>query len=184
MKRSGFAATTAPVARIREVPAARRLISAWATVALLLVAAVGVAQASPPTAASGTYTQTAHTGLEIGFAGPNVTIEATTEGLFTGTLSGSFEDRVTVVIHPNGRFTAHGMMTCECMVAGKSGVLELVVEDAGVEVSPLTGTFAGRAVITGATGELAGLRGVLEIVGTVAPSGLSTVDYSGQIHFD
>lgn len=40
--------------------------------------------------------------VEIGFAGPNLVFEATTVGLFSGTLSGSFEDSVKVVIHPMG----------------------------------------------------------------------------------
>lgn len=67
--------------------------------------------------------------VEIGFAGPNLVFEATTVGLFSGTLSGSFEDSVKVVIHPNGRFTAQGTMTCVCTVGCRSGVLEFVVVD-------------------------------------------------------
>jgi hypothetical protein len=184
MKRWRMAATTALVAWFREVWTVRRLVSAWAAVAVLLVAAVGVAHASPPTAASGNYTQTAHTGFAIGFAGPNVIIEASTVGTVSGTLTGTFEDSVRVVIHPNGRFTAQGTMSCECTVAGKSGVLEFVVVDAGEEVSPDISVFFGHAVITRGSGELSGLRGVLEIAGTVDRStGLSTIDYSGRIHF-
>jgi hypothetical protein len=152
---------------------------------LLLVGAVGVAQASPPTAASATFTQTANTGLTVGFAGPNTIVEATNQGSVSGTLNGSFEDSVRVVIHPNGLFTAQDRITCECTVAGKAGVLELVVVDTGEPVSPTTAVFEGSAVITGGTGELSGLHGVFEVEGTVdLLTGLSTFTLSGQIHFD
>jgi hypothetical protein len=68
-------------------------------------------------------------------------------------------------------------------VDGKEGTLVLVVVDTGEEVNGVP-TFAGRAVITSATGELAGLRGVLEVAGTVdVTTNLSTISYSGQIHF-
>jgi hypothetical protein len=43
--------------------------------------------------------------------------------------------------------------------------------------------FSGRAVITGGTGELSGLRGVLQIEGTVdLVTGLSEYDYVGWVH--
>lgn len=176
--------TSAHVPGLSKAATVRRLVSAWAAVGLLLVAAVGMAQASPPTAASGTFTQEAHTGVEVRLAGPNVIVEASTVGSVSGTLTGNFSDSIKLVIHPNGRFTAHDTITCECTVDGKSGVVELVVVDTGEEVSPDTSVFDGRAVITGASGELAGLRGVFEIQGTVDQlSGLSTWTYSGQVHF-
>lgn len=135
-------------------------------------------------AADGTITQTAVTGLEVRLAGPNTILEQTTAGSVSGTLSGSYEDRFTVVIHPSGRFNAHGTLTCECTVDGKQGVLVLVLTDTGEIVSPDVATFAGRFVIKRGTGELSGLRGVLELEGTVdIPSGLSTMTYSGQLHF-
>lgn len=185
MNGSRLEVTSAHVALLSKAATVRRLVSAWAAVGVLLVAAVGIAQASPPAAASGTFTQTAHTGAEVRFAGPNTIIAASTVGSVTGTLSGSFADSIKVVIHPNGRFTAHNTITCECTVDGKSGVVELVVVDTGEEVSPDTSVFDGRAVITGASGGLAGLRGVFEIHGTVdISSGLSTWTYSGTVHVD
>lgn len=90
--------------------------------------------------------------VEIGFAGPNLVFEATTVGLFSGTLSGSFEDSVKVVIHPNGRFTAQGTMTCVCTVGGRSGVLEFVVVDTGEQVGSGS-TFTGHAAIQQGSGE-------------------------------
>jgi hypothetical protein len=157
-------------------------VATAAAVALLLVGAVGVAQASPPTPASATFTQTAITGFEIRFAGPNVIFEATTAGSVDGTLSGTYEDNIRVVIHPNGRFTAQNRITCACTVEGKEGVLELVVVDTGEPVGPDTSVFEGSAVIRQGTGELSGLRGVFHVQGTVHPTGLSTFTLSGQIH--
>jgi hypothetical protein len=152
---------------------------------MLLAGAVGVAQASPPMAASGNFTQTEITSLEVRVAGPNTIIELTSEGLVGGNLSGSYKDSLKVVIHPNGLFTAHNRITCECTVEGKEGVLELVVVDTGEPVSPTTAIFKGTAVIKGATGELSGLRGVFQVEGTVdLLTGLSTYTLSGQIHFD
>lgn len=146
--------------------------------------ALTLAQGAPHTAATGTYAQTAITGLDVRLAGPNTIIEQTALGSMAGTLSGSFEDEVRVVIHPDGRFNAQFTITCECTVDGKQGVLELSATDTGELVSPNLGTFAGRAVIRGGTGDLSGMRGVLEIQGTVdVGSGLSTTSYSGSIHF-
>jgi hypothetical protein len=160
-----------------------RLTSVWAAVALSLVAAVGVAQASPPTPASATFTQTAPTGFDIRVAGPNLIVEQTTVGSVSGDWSGTFEDRLSLVIHPNGMFTAQNRITCACTVDGRSGDLELLVANSGEPDSQGVPTFAGSAVITGATGELSGLGGVFDVAGTVDLSGLSTTNLSGQIHF-
>jgi hypothetical protein len=160
----------------------RRLIALWTATALLLGGAIGAAHASPPTAASGTFTQAVVTGLEVRFAGPNAIVEQATIGSVSGTLTGTFEDSLRVVIHPNGTFTAKGTITCQCTVDGKQGTLAFSVADTGEEIDGIP-TFAGRAVITGATGELAGLRGVLEVAGAVdATTFLSAYSYSGQIH--
>ena len=149
------------------------------------VAAVSTrAQSAQHVAASGTYAQSAITGLDVRLAGPNTVIEQTSIGSMAGTLNGSFEDDVRVVIHPNGRFNAQFTITCECTVDGKQGVLELRATDTGELVGPGLATFAGRAVVRGGTGELSGLRGVLAIEGTVdLATGLATTSYSGDLHF-
>lgn len=134
--------------------------------------------------ASGTSTQTGLHSLTVGQAGPNTVIEQTSEGTLTGTLAGAFDDEVRVVIHPNGTFTTRFTITCACTVDGRSGTVVLTATDSGEMVSEDEAVFSGRAVITGASGELSGLHGVLEIAGTVhVPSGLSTWDYEGSIHF-
>jgi hypothetical protein len=161
----------------------RRLVTVWAAAALILVAALGVAHASPPTATNATFTQTVPTGLDISFAGPNVIIEQTTDGTVSGDWNGTLTDSLKLVIHPNGKFTAQNRITCDCTVDGRSGNLELLAVNTGEPDSQGVPTFAGRAVITGATGELAGLRGVFDVEGTVdMGSGLSTTHLSGRTH--
>lgn len=146
-------------------------------------AATTTAAVAAPAPASGTFAQTAITGLEVGTAGPNTILEQTSEGTVLGTLSGSYQDRLRVVIHPSGHFNVHFTVTCQCTVDGRSGVLELVASDRGEFVGPTTAAFAGRAVIVGGSDDLSDLRGVLAIEGTVdLASGLSTYGYSGSIH--
>lgn len=143
---------------------------------------LAIAQASQHIAASGTFTQTAINGLDVRLAGPNTILEQTSGGSVNGTLSGSYEDDIRVVIHPNGRFNAQFTITCQCTVEGKQGGLELVATDRGQLVGPNLATFAGRAVITGGSGELSNLRGVLEIEGSIdLATGLSTYTYVGRI---
>ena len=146
---------------------------------------VGASQKNAPvsTPADGTITQTEITSLDVQTAGPNTILKQSSRGVFSGTLSGSFEDDLRVVIHPNGTFTTKFTMVCECTVGGKQGVLTIEAADNGELVSPDEAVFSGRAVITGGTGELAALRGVFEIEGTVdLASGLSTYTYAGRVH--
>ena len=141
-----------------------------------------MAHAPPHTSAAGTFTQTTIHTLDVRVAGRNTILEQTSGGSIDGTLEGLFEDRLEVVIHPNGTFTAHFTITCECTVGGRQGTLELVAGDRGALLGPDLAAFAGRAVINGGAGELSGLTGVLRIEGTVdVPSGLSTSTYSGWV---
>ena len=156
---------------------------------ILLLALVGIfcsqvaANGLPHSAASGFFTQTGINSLDVQLAGPNVILEQTSEGSVFGTLSGSYEDALRVVIHPNGKFNVKFTIVCDCTVDGKQGFLYLMATDRGEMVSDTQAIFSGRAVITGGTGELSGLRGVLEIEGIVdLVTGLSEYDYVGWIH--
>lgn len=140
--------------------------------------------ASVKISASGTFSQSAITSLNVQSAGGNTKISQASVGSISGTLSGPYQDDVKVVIHPNGKFNAGFTITCTCTVGGKSGTLVLRANDKGELVSPTLATFAGRAVIISGTGDLAGLRGVLDIEGTVNVStGLATYDYSGTLNW-
>jgi hypothetical protein len=145
--------------------------------------ALNASHAAPHVPATGTFTQTAITSLESSQAGPNTILKQTSMGSISGTLTGSYTDDLKVVIHPNGRFNAHFTIRCECTVNGEQGILELVASDQGELVSPTLASFAGRATITGGSGDLADLKGVLEIEGTIdLVTGLATYSYSGRIH--
>jgi hypothetical protein len=140
---------------------------------------------SVKTAASGNLAQTAITSLDVSNAGPNTIIQQTAVGTITGTLTGHFQDDLKVVIHPNGKFNAHFTISCVCTVDGNLGVIEMVADDTGELLSPTLAQFAGRAVIKGGTGALSGIRGVLQIEGTVdVTTGLATYGYTGDVHFE
>lgn len=153
------------------------------TVIALLLSTVGTALATAPMPAAGTLTQTEVTGFELRVAGSNVIIEQTTRGVMSGTLSGTVEDTVRVIIHSDGTFEASGTTICACFLDGNQGQVELAITDTGEQTSPNTSRFTGRAAITRATGDLSGLAGRLDIEGTVdLATGLSTIGYSGEIH--
>jgi hypothetical protein len=144
---------------------------------------IAMSHAAPHTPAAGTFEQTTITSLNVRQAGPNTILEQTSAGTVSGTLSGSYTDAIRVVIHPNGRFNAHFNIRCACTMAGEQGVVEFVASDRGKMIGPTLAAFAGHATITGATGALSGLRGVLRIEGTIdLVSGLATYTYSGRIH--
>ncbi|HMB94352.1 MAG TPA: hypothetical protein VKP65_26120 [Rhodothermales bacterium] len=143
-----------------------------------------IAKAATSNTASGTVIQTEITSLNVRLAGPNTMLKQSSRGVLDGTLTGSFEDELSVSIHPNGTFTTKFTLTCACMVDGKEGIVTITAADRGELVSPNLASFSGHATIKESTGELSGLRGVFDIEGTVdVPSGLSNYTYSGQIHF-
>jgi hypothetical protein len=146
-------------------------------------AQAAAALASAHISAAGTFSQTAIVSFEVRQAGPNTILEQRTQGVASGTLTGDLQDALSVVIHPSGSFNARFTVTCVCTVEGREGLVELVANNTG-ELVGSVGVYAGRAVITGGTGELSGLRGVLEFEGVVdLTSGLSTLAYSGTIRF-
>jgi hypothetical protein len=156
----------------------------WAALAIgsaltLLIGATGIAGASPPASADGTITQTELLSIDVSFAGPNVIIEQTVSETLSGTLTGTAVEDIRAVLHPNGKLTATGTGTCECTVEGiGSGVLEWTAATTG-EVP----FFEGRIVITGGTGDLSGVSGVLEFAGIVdVATSLSMSQYSGGVH--
>jgi hypothetical protein len=145
--------------------------------------ALNASKAAQHIAATGTFTQSSITSLVSSQAGPSTILEQVSAGSISGTLAGSYTDDLKVVIHPNGGFNAHFTIRCECTVNGEQGILNMVASDQGELVSPTLASFAGRATITGGSGDLADLKGVLAIEGTIdLTTGLATYTYSGRIH--
>ena len=137
---------------------------------------------SNPVPAAGIFQQTRINSLQVRKTQPTTILEQTSSGTVAGTIQGTFTDELRVAIKANGTFTAKFTLTCTCKVNGNTGVLTLEATDLGRIVSPTTARFSGRAVITKATGGLAGTRGSLAIHGVVdLKKGLSTYAYSGFI---
>lgn len=133
-------------------------------------------------AAVGEFVQTSITSIDVQVRGSNTIINQTSEGVMTGTIQGTYQDQLHVVVRENGGFNTNFKITCQCEVDGKSGTLEFTATDIGEMTGPASASFSGRAVITGGSGELAGMHGSLDIEGTVdLQSGLSRYDYSGTI---
>lgn len=148
-----------------------------------------VAPESAPAAASaglvhvqGTITQTGISSLQTHNVGPLTVLDQTSFGVMTGSLDGTFVDDLLVFIRPNGRFRTMFTLTLTGTLNGRSGTLEFFAIDSGQLISPTTGQFDGFALVTRATGGLAGVRGIVDIAGTVdLTTGLSTYSYDGTL---
>jgi len=155
------------------------LFSALATVAL--VAAPG-AVASPPTAASGTFTYTSSTFNSIRSAGGNTIIDLSATVSYTGTFSGTSTVQGTLIIHADGSANFYDVETFTGTVNGKSGTVTFNLAGTG-SVAPPAGSYQGTQAIVSGTGELANLHGVLKQVGTVPSAAVGPLGtYTGQIH--
>jgi Protein of unknown function (DUF3224) len=154
------------------------LFAALATVAL--VAAPG-AVASPPTAASGTFTYTSSTFNSVRSDGGNLIIDLSATVSYTGTFSGTSTVEGTLILHADGSANAHDVETFTGTVNGVSGT---VTFDLTVSNGPGFMNFQATDTIISASGGLAGLHGVLNWEGAAlrmpeGPFGM----YSGQIQF-
>jgi hypothetical protein len=152
------------------------LFAALATVAL--VAASG-AVASPPTAASGTFTYTSSTFNSVRSAGGNTIIDLSATVSYTGTFTGTSTLHGILIVHADGSANAHDVETFTGTVNGVSGT---VTFNLTVRNGPGFTNFHGVDTIISASGGLAGLHGVLNWEGVTlrmpeGPFGM----YSGQI---
>ena len=151
------------------------LFAALATVAL--VAARG-AVASPPTTASGTFTYTSSTFNSIRSAGGNIIIDLSATVSYTGTFSGTSTVQGTLIIHADGSANFYDVETFTGTVNGVTGTVTFNLTGRN---GPSLDIGATDTIVS-ATGDLAGLHGVLSEVATLGANGpIGT--YSGQIQF-
>ncbi len=151
------------------------LFAVLATVAL--VAAPG-AVASPPTAASGTFTYTSSTFNSIRSAGGNTFIDLSATVSYTGTFSGISTVQGTLIIHADGSANFYDVETFTGTVNGVTGTVTFNLTGRN---GPSVDIGATDTIVS-ATGDLAGLHGVLSEVATLGANGpIGT--YSGQIQF-
>lgn len=147
-----------------------------AIAALLAAVAVSGAAASGPTAASGTFTYTSSTFNSIREAGGNTIIDLSATVSYTGTLTGTSTLQGTLILHPNGTATFQDVETFTGTVNSVPGALTLRLQGS----TDQAGVITAIDVIVRATGELAGLHGVLSEVATLGAGG-PVGTYSGEI---
>jgi hypothetical protein len=145
-------------------------------VVLALVGAVGAA-ASSPTPASGTVGNTSATFNSVRAAGGNLFVDLSATAAYTGTFSGTSTINGILIIHADGSANYHDVEVFTGTVNGVPGTVTFNLNGSNDSAQVVQAT----ATIIGATGELAGLHGVLHEVGVVVlPLGpVST--YSGKI---
>src|SRR5947208_4727172 len=152
------------------------LFAALVTVAL--VAAQG-AVASPPTAASGTFTYTSSTFNSIRSAGGSIIIDLSATVSYTGTFSGTSIVEGTLIIHADGSANFHDVEIFTGTVNGVSGTVTFDLTGGN---GPGFTDFHATDTIISASGGLAGLHGVLNWEGVTLrmPNGPFGT-YNGQI---
>lgn len=151
------------------------------SVAVALGAAcVAGASASPPMSASGTLTYTSSTFNSITSAGGNTIIDLSATVSYTGTLSGTSTLHGILIFHPNGTANFSDIETFTGTVNGVPGTVTFNLNghaDPALNVS-------ATDVVVDATGELAGLHGVLSESAVVPDKAVGPVGtYNGWLEF-
>jgi hypothetical protein len=144
--------------------------------ALVALAGVTGAAASPPSQASGTFDQTSNIFTSVRFAGGNRIAEGTATFDYTGTMEGSSTAEVDVIFHADGRVNAHRVEVFTGTVDGVAGTLTF-----NASVSTHDGVYQGTLVIVSGTGGLSDMHGVINVVGTVPMPGGPEGTYTGQL---
>jgi hypothetical protein len=159
------------------------LIAVLAAVALVPVPG---AAASPPTEASGTFTTTSATFNSMREVGGNTIIDLTSTVAYTGTFTGTSTVHGILIFHSDGigaqfppwRANFHDVEVFTGTVNGAPGTVTFNLNGSSDPAAAVKATDT----IVSATGDLAGLRGVLSQDGTVGPGG-PVGTYTGQIQF-
>jgi hypothetical protein len=167
--------------------AATKVLMLFAVLAAVALGAAPGVVASPPTEASGTFTYLSSTFNSMRTVGGNTIIDLSATVSYTGTFSGTSTVEGTLIFHSGGtgvqfppwRATFHEVETFTGTVNGVYGTVTFRL----IGGNDPTGAVKATDTIISATGDLAGLHGVLNLVGTVpAPSG-PVGTYTGEIQF-
>ncbi|TML84298.1 MAG: DUF3224 domain-containing protein [Actinobacteria bacterium] len=146
-------------------------------VIVLAVVATTSAAAAPRTLANGTVGNTSSTFNSVRAADGNLIVDLSATASYTGTFSGTSTLHGILIIHADGSANFHDVETFTGTVNGVPGTVTFNLtgsNDAALAVH-------ATATIIGASGDLAGLHGVLHEVGTViVPTG-PVGTYSGKI---
>jgi hypothetical protein len=153
-----------------------RLLLVPLTVLVAIVATTGAA-ASPPTLASGTVGNTSATFNSVRAAGGNLIIDLSATAVYTGTFNGTSTLQGSLIVHAEGSASFHDVETFTGTVNGVPGTVTFELN--GSNDSSLA--VHATATIIAATGDLAGLHGVLHEVGTVVVPTGPVGTYTGRI---
>ena len=165
----------------------KMFVSIFIALLLLIVLAGKGFAASPPTSASGTLTTTSASFDNVRVEGGNMIIDLSSTVTYTGTFNGTSTVHGTLIFHSGGtgvqfppwRANFHDVEVFTGTVNGVPGTVTFNLNGS----NDPTGAFKATQTIVSATGDLAGLRGVLSQVGTIGPGGpLGT--YTGRISLD
>jgi hypothetical protein len=163
------------------------LVSIFTALLLLIVLAGKGSAASPLTSASGTLTTTSASFDSVRVEEGNTIIELSSAVVYTGTFDGTSTVHGTLIFHSGGtdvqfppwRANFHDVEVFTGTVNGVPGTVTFNLNGS----NDPTGAFKATQTVISATGDLAGLRGVLGQEGTIGPGG-PVGTYTGQIHFD
>jgi Protein of unknown function (DUF3224) len=144
---------------------------------LLAVTVPSSAAGSPPTPASGTVGNTSATFNSIRMAGNNLIIDLSATASYTGTFEGTSTIHGTLIVHADGSASFHDIETFTGTVNGVPGTVTFNLNGSNDSTLAVHAT----ATIVDASGELAGLHGVLHEVGTVVLPNGPVGTYTGLI---
>jgi hypothetical protein len=144
---------------------------------LLAVIVPSSAAGSPPTQASGTVGNTSATFNSIRMAGNNLIIDLSATASYTGTFEGTSTIHGTLIVHADGSASFHDIETFTGTVNGVPGTVTFNLNGSNDSTLAVHAT----ATIVDASGELAGLHGVLHEVGTVVLPNGPVGTYTGLI---
>jgi hypothetical protein len=144
---------------------------------LLAVIVPSSAAGSPPTPASGTVGNTSATFNSIRMAGNNLIIDLSATASYTGTFEGTSTIHGTLIVHADGSASFHDIETFTGTVNGVPGTVTFNLNGSNDSTLAVHAT----ATIVDASGELAGLHGVLHEVGTVVLPNGPVGTYTGLI---
>ena len=153
-----------------------RLLLAPMLVVASLASAPGASAA--PLQASGTFTYTSSTIHSVRTVGGTTIIDLSATVTYTGTLTGTSTLNGQLIFHSNGRANFHDVETFTGTVNGVPGTVTFNLKgssDPGLIVK-------ASATVVDATGELAGLHGVLFESAIVLDTAVGPVGtYTGQL---
>lgn len=140
----------------------RRFALLLALSVAILAALAGTASASTQTAA-GSFVESPETILEERQSGGNTFIHLTREAAINGTYSGHLHADQWIVIHADGSFNFHQLLSFTGVVCGQPATLEIrVVGQGDFTENVLTGTYSvvGPNDVGNGSGKLVGEPGV------------------------